>query len=97
MDDLNRTVDRLVEANAVLTDKLERLISFFQICPRCLNGQLVNRELVHRLVNSWRPTFTWHCSSEVCDYLVIKANPDYTPSLPTDEKVVGDQFADLFG
>ena len=99
MDDLNRTVDRLVEANALLTHKLEHLITFLRVCPQCLSGHVTDRQAApDRLIDTWSQTVTFNCSNRKCTYTVIKPNPHYKLAVPAaPQQTSDDEFTDLFG
>lgn len=105
-------INEPVEATRLLTEKLDRLINFLEVCPKCVRTQLESsltakgRGERHRATDTWSPELMHYCPDKSCGYSLSKLNPNYVPpeivgneslAKPIKPEEADAQFEDLFG
>jgi hypothetical protein len=86
-----------------LNTKIDRLIAFLKICPKCVSGNVQftkNHLMSCPAVNTRDQYLVVCCQNEMCDYTSKILNKDYKdpnvlPTFSENNKV--DEFYDLFG
>lgn len=91
--------------NMDLNTKIDRLIAFLKICPKCVSGNVrftktPNHIMSCTVINTRDQYLVVYCSNEMCDYTNKVLNkhykdPNVLPTFSENNKV--DEFFDLFG
>lgn len=87
-----------MEANRLLTAKLDKLMALLDVCPTCIEGHLrtcknplpssMSGRAFANATNTWSPTIAMYCSNPNCDYVTTRNNPDYKAPLLFNDRPI---------